>query len=57
MYILTFKNKEQWRYYVGPDPTKPYDSAHAEFKSWLGGLGVLKDILVLDFDDEVWGNK
>ena len=54
MYILTFKNKEEWRYYVGPDPTKPSDPAHAEFKSWGLGSGIIKDVVILDFDDEIW---
>lgn len=41
------------------DAGKPFDPAHDEFKSWLKGLGVVKDSLVLDFDDhdEVWGKK
>ena len=54
MYILTFKNKEEWRYYVGPDPAKPSDLAHAEFKSWGLGSGIIKDVVILDFDDEIW---
>lgn len=48
---MTFANKEHRDYYVLKDP------AHDAFKIQLGGLKVLKDLLVLDFEDGAWSAK